>query len=914
MASYLASTLLYLFICKCCASSFNECYMYTDGYDYRGSVSTTNTGKTCQKWTSQTPHSHSRTPDNYRGKGLGDHNFCRNPDGEPSPWCYTTDPDERWDYCGEKIGRPYEQCAVSSFTKHEGHSMADDFYEDYDFNKVNLDDVTPEECARSYSIPAEAPTSADAITTEAPAQSVASALLAYSLSDSLLYRSDYDVASVDGISLEECAERCKFKSSFVCRSFDYYKDGYMRVADIDKGATCFLINANNDMAAGGSRRNDQDESFVHYERDYYEISNGADYRECYLSSDGEDYRGLVSTTNTGKTCQKWTSQSPNEHSRTPQNYPNRGLGKHNFCRNPDDYGNPWCYTTTDRWDNCDETVGRSYENCALSAYKKFPDLKRSTGHGSSYSGSSKEIYNFSPEECARLCTDESSFVCRYFHYIKKWSKCTLYTENDEPEFTEDDFYDYYERSPCDIDNGGCADICTLSNFQVKCSCSPHFSLAEDGHLCVAKSCKDNGYECSQLCNDDEGVAKCVCTEGYTLANDHRTCEIISDVQPKLIVVTDTNNVSEYPGFDGDSTQNTVINNMTFEGASNIVLIDYDIRQNYMYLSDVSRESIFRFSLDFNENSESAVILTNTKSHSIAIDWIHNNMYYTDVDNEIIGVVDLDSLNKVTLIDEGLSEPRAIVVHPGIGYMFWTDWGTGKIEKSGLDGSIRQTIVSNLTWPNALTIDFPASTLYWVDANLFIRISDFEGGNVQTVFSSQDFLQNPFSITVFGNVLYWTDWTLQSIVIADKLDPSATATQFITNLNSVMDLKIVHPLRQPEFDNVCPPDNTCYMNSLCLPRPNILSVVDRFICQCKDDGECSTCPDGSFECSNNNCISSDLICNGFPDCDDESDERNCSEENCSGFLCGNNNCIKTIWVCDGDDDCLDGSDESDEQCM
>ena len=31
---------------------------------------------------------------------IGDHNFCRQPeiDGERA-WCYTMDPDERWEYC-----------------------------------------------------------------------------------------------------------------------------------------------------------------------------------------------------------------------------------------------------------------------------------------------------------------------------------------------------------------------------------------------------------------------------------------------------------------------------------------------------------------------------------------------------------------------------------------------------------------------------------------------------------------------------------------------------------------------------------------------------------------------------------------------------------------------------------------------
>ena len=66
---------------------------------YRGNQNKTRSGKTCQKWTSQSPHNHSRTDENFPNKGLGDHNFCRNPDGESTIWCYTMDPSKRWEFC-----------------------------------------------------------------------------------------------------------------------------------------------------------------------------------------------------------------------------------------------------------------------------------------------------------------------------------------------------------------------------------------------------------------------------------------------------------------------------------------------------------------------------------------------------------------------------------------------------------------------------------------------------------------------------------------------------------------------------------------------------------------------------------------------------------------------------------------------
>jgi len=79
----------------------NACADTTQQKEYRGTKATTTGGKTCQKWTSQSPQKHGATPDKYPKSGLGDHNYCRNPDGEPGgAWCYTIDPAKRWDYCG----------------------------------------------------------------------------------------------------------------------------------------------------------------------------------------------------------------------------------------------------------------------------------------------------------------------------------------------------------------------------------------------------------------------------------------------------------------------------------------------------------------------------------------------------------------------------------------------------------------------------------------------------------------------------------------------------------------------------------------------------------------------------------------------------------------------------------------------
>merc|ERR550537_2002935 len=75
------------------------CYDEEDsGETYRGLVTSTVSGRTCMKWLDDKPHNPGMKPSS--SNGLGNHNFCRNPDGsEEKPWCFTQDPTVEKEVC-----------------------------------------------------------------------------------------------------------------------------------------------------------------------------------------------------------------------------------------------------------------------------------------------------------------------------------------------------------------------------------------------------------------------------------------------------------------------------------------------------------------------------------------------------------------------------------------------------------------------------------------------------------------------------------------------------------------------------------------------------------------------------------------------------------------------------------------------
>ncbi|CAI9624719.1 unnamed protein product, partial [Staurois parvus] len=102
---------------------------------------------------------------------------------------------------------------------------------------------------------------------------------------------------------------------------------------------------------------------------------------------------------------------------------------------------------------------------------------------------------------------------------------------------------------------------------------------------------------------------------------------------------------------------------------------------------------------------------------IAFDWIHKRIYYSDYLNQTISSMALNGSDRTVIAR--VPRPRAIMLDPCRGYMYWTDWGmNAKIERATLGGNFRTAIVNtSLVWPNGLTLDYEEERIYWADASL-----------------------------------------------------------------------------------------------------------------------------------------------------------------------------------------------------
>ena len=247
-------------------------------------------------------------------------------------------------------------------------------------------------------------------------------------------------------------------------------------------------------------------------------------------------------------------------------------------------------------------------------------------------------------------------------------------------------------------------------------------------------------------------------------------------------------------------------------------------------SDITSRRSWGIKLMDTATRDVSVLVAGVFTRGLAVDQLTGNLFFTDRHNRSINVCNLKTraikrLVQNSISSEGLiSKPRSVAVDPIAGYLFWTDWGHGTLERSKLDGSERRVLISHsILTPSGLTIDRSNQQLYWIDyAYKSIQSCDYNGLNRSTIIQN---LSQPYSITLDYPDLYFTDWlnnTLNMLSLYRRADPYSIS---YNAQNIIMDVQYI--------DSSSVPSDPCGVDNGGCPQICLQLGDGRAVCECSD---------------------------------------------------------------------------------
>ncbi|XP_054157104.1 very low-density lipoprotein receptor-like isoform X1 [Oppia nitens] len=384
----------------------------------------------------------------------------------------------------------------------------------------------------------------------------------------------------------------------------------------------------------------------------------------------------------------------------------------------------------------------------------------------------------------------------------------------------------------------CSQLCFVESDGPQCYCREGFSLGSDNTTCFDIDECDDGLKglCSQKCVNIYGGYKCKCSEGYKLINN-RSC-IAAEEEPLLLF----SNSEGIRGFWLRSKQFFPV----FHSSKQTIGIDYLAKKDRVYWVELD-ETPGIYSSTLMGDYFKPIVTKNFKApEDLAIDWVGENIYITDGDLHEIIVCNIDGDMCASGLFGVLDKPRAIVVDPSNGTVYWTEWGEHPgIYMAGMDGSNKHHLINNnLIWPNGIALDSATNRLYWSDAKVG-RIEYMDLKTNQRVIVLSDKVFHPFSLDVFEDWVYWSDWMTYSLDKSHKLTGHNQSILIRERDEQIMGVHIYHPLIQKQSYNPCYVHKCSHMCVLAPNRRHTCVCPDNLVLS-KDKKTCENIPEEVYE--------------------------------------------------------------------
>jgi len=362
----------------------------------------------------------------------------------------------------------------------------------------------------------------------------------------------------------------------------------------------------------------------------------------------------------------------------------------------------------------------------------------------------------------------------------------------------------------------CSHKCIMTREGPTCYCQEGYQLSQDKKTCVDKDeCQEWGA-CSQNCHNVEGSFTCSCVDGYVMRNDTCVAELL---EPFLFFSTK----SEVRGLKVNSMQYfPVATNLPY-----VIGIGFDSFAGRLYWTDVEAGKETLVSTYYN-GTNGVKLVTNglDMPEDLAVDEINRNIYFTDSVRKHLAVCAISGSGCSVLVPY-IEQPRAVAIHHEKRLVLYTDWGSKPaIVQVNMDGSGKKDLVSeNIIWPNGLAVDLVLDRIYWSDAKKdTVESIRMDGSDRRVILDMV--AKHPFSMAVFEDSLYWSDWEMQEIVSCNKFDGKNFKTLVKEAGIRPMGITVAHPL----LSHSGPPSPCKHSpcSHVCLPKP---LPSTSYVCKC-----------------------------------------------------------------------------------